>query len=467
MPANDALIPVVLGGGSGTRLWPLSREQHPKQLLALTGEHTLLQETVLRVSGLDGASGPIVVCNEEYRFVIAEQLRAIQREPRRLLLEPCGRNTAPALALAALELRRDGDPLMLVMPADHLIRDTAAFQSAVREALPLAAAGRIVTFGIKPDRPETGYGYIERAEGHAVRRFVEKPDAATAKQYLADGNYYWNSGMFVLRASVWLDEVRRCAPDILSAVETAHTAAVADGMFLRVGKDAFTACRSDSIDFAVMEKTSLASCIPLDCGWCDIGAWSAVQEALPRDASRNVVRGDAIAIDTHDSLIFSSDRFVAAVGLDNVVIVETADAVLVANKAHTQNVKQVVAHLKGANKTQHKHHRKIHRPWGSYETIDIGHRFQVKRLVVNPGAALSLQMHHHRAEHWVVVVGTARVTRGDDVFIVGENESTYIPLGTKHRLENPGVIPLEMIEVQSGPYLGEDDIVRFEDRYRR
>ena len=462
------IYPVILSGGSGTRLWPLSREQYPKQLLALTGERTLLQETVLRLDGAEQVANPLFVCNEEHRFLVAEQVRQLGKSPLAIVLEPTGRNTAPALTLAALVLRRGtGDPIMLVMPADHNIRDSAAFRRSVKEALPLAAKGRLVTFGIKPTGPATGYGYIKRGEGNDVAGFVEKPDLATAKLYLDSGEYAWNSGMFMVRLSTWFEELKRFEPEIARICEAAHAKGKNDGDFFRIDKETFTRCPSNSIDYAVMEKTDRAAVVELDAGWSDVGAWSSLWENGTRDAAGNVVSGDVYAHDTRDALLISQHRLLAVVGLDDIIVVETPDAVLVSKKERAQDVKEIVARLKTEGRSEHQVHRRVYRPWGSYEGVDAGGRFQVKRLSVKPGAALSLQLHHHRAEHWVVVQGTARVTRGDEVFTLTENQSTYIPVGTKHRLENPGNIQLEIIEVQSGGYLGEDDIVRFEDVYNR
>jgi len=477
--------PVVLSGGSGTRLWPLSREKYPKQLLALIGEDSLLQATVRRVEGiidLDIAP-PMVVCNEEYRFVIAEQLRLMGR-PAVLVLEPAGRNTAPALTLAALAASQNGaDPVLLVMPADHVILDTAAFQAAVRHAARLADQGHVVTFGITPDVPETAYGYIQSgqalgAEGaRRIARFVEKPDLATAGQYLQQGDYLWNSGLFVLRASVWLACLGTYRPDILSACKAAWAVNKADGEFVRVGKEAFSACPSDSIDYAVMERlagntstvapVAVGVMIPLTAGWSDVGAWEALWQVLPKDSNGNVAQGDVLMQDSRNTYALSEGRLVACVGVDDLIVVETADAILVAHKDRTQDVRKIVEHLKATGRSEGQIHRKVYRPWGWYDSVDAGKRFQVKRIVVKPGASLSLQMHHHRAEHWIVVSGTAKVTRGEEVSLLSENESTFIPLGTTHRLENPGRVELEMIEVQSGSYLGEDDIVRFEDVYGR
>jgi mannose-1-phosphate guanylyltransferase/mannose-6-phosphate isomerase len=478
------IIPIVLSGGAGTRLWPLSREQFPKQLLPLTGGgETMLQATVARTAGLPGIGAPVVVCNEAHRFMVAEQLRQAGVEGTRIVLEPIGRNTAPAIALAAHAAlgaaaasgdAADSDPLLLVLPADHVVRDVAAFQAAVRAALPAAAAGRLVTFGVVPDAPETGYGYIRRAAVaggsggvYSIDRFVEKPDLATARGFLASGEYYWNSGMFLFGARRYLRELETQAPDIAAAVTAAFGAAKGDLDFLRIDAEAFAACRSDSIDYAVMEKTREAVVVPLAAGWSDVGSWSSLHAAVESDTDGNVLRGDVIAEDTRDSFVFSESRLVATVGLDSHVVVETKDAVLVAPRDRVQDVKALVARIKAAGRSEHSLHREVFRPWGSYDSVESGERYQVKRLSVNPGASMSLQLHHHRAEHWIVVSGTARITRNDEVFLLEENESTFIPLGAKHRIENPGKIPLHIIEVQSGSYLGEDDIVRFEDRYGR
>ena len=463
------LTPVVLSGGSGTRLWPLSRELYPKQLLPLVGERTMLQETVLRLAGLEAAA-PIVVCNDAHRFLVAEQLRQLDIRPQAIILEPVGRNTAPAIALAAL--RSAPGALLLVLPADHVIRDVAAFQTAVRVATAAARAGRLVTFGIVPTGPETGYGYIRRADAagegvFAIDSFVEKPDAARAAGFLQEGGYYWNSGMFLFRADRYLEELARHAPDIAQAARAALAGAKPDLDFVRVDKAAFEACRAESIDYAVMEKTRDAVVVPLDAGWSDVGSWSALHDALPADAEGNVARGDVIEEDSSGCYLYAESRLVAAVGLQDHVVVETKDAVLVAPKDRVQDVKKLVARLKAEGRYEHALHREVYRPWGSYDSIDAGHRFQVKRLTIKPGAQLSLQLHHHRAEHWVVVSGTARITCGEKIFLLEENQSTYIPIGEKHRIENPGKIPLHVIEVQSGSYLGEDDIVRFEDRYGR
>lgn len=479
----NTLIPIILSGGSGTRLWPLSREKYPKQLLPLINEDSLLQATVRRMDGLKGVqlSAPMIVCNEEYRFVIAEQLRIMDRKGS-ILLEPFGRNTAPALTLAALAALREGDDsILLVMPSDHVIMDVESFQAAVLAGMLQAMDGGIVTFGITPNAPETGYGYIQSGElieqgktAYQIARFVEKPDLSTAQTYLDAGNYLWNSGLFMMRASVWLSAIGKCRPDILIACQAAWDQGSADGDFLRVDKKAFEQCPSDSIDYAVMERIARQESdlpggvvIPLTAGWSDIGAWSSLWQVLPKDDAGNVAKGDVLLNDCKNTLAISESRLVTCVGIENVIVVETPDAILVVHKDKTQDVKLVVDMLKQQGRSEGKLHRKVFRPWGWYDGIDVGERFQVKRIVVKPGAALSLQMHHHRAEHWVVVRGTARVTRNKDVYLVSENESTYIPLGTSHRLENPGCVPLEMIEIQSGSYLGEDDIVRFEDIYGR
>jgi mannose-1-phosphate guanylyltransferase/mannose-6-phosphate isomerase len=471
------LIPLVLSGGSGTRLWPLSRELYPKQLLPLVGKRTMLQETVARVAGLPGLAPPIVVCNESHRFMVAEQLRELDVPAQAIILEPVGRNTAPAVAIAALVAleqvsgSESDDPVLLVLPADHVVRDVAAFQAAVNSGRAAAEAGQLVTFGVVPDRAETGYGYIRRAPGqgpaYPVQQFVEKPDAATAQQYVASGEYYWNSGMFMFRARSYLEELGRHAPAILAACRAAVAGAARDLDFTRLPAQEFKACPSDSIDYAVMEKTSAAVVVPLAAGWSDVGSWSALQDALPRDARGNVTTGDVLLEDTEGCYLHSTSRLIGAVGLRDHVVVETKDAVLVAPRDRVQDVKQLVAQLKAQGRYETALHREVFRPWGSYDSIDLGDRFQVKRLCVKPGASMSLQLHHHRAEHWIVVSGTARITRGEEVFLLGENESTYIPMGTKHRIENPGKVTLHIIEVQSGSYLGEDDILRFEDVYGR
>ena len=465
---TTTITPVILSGGSGTRLWPLSRELYPKQLLKLVGNHTMLQDTVLRLGGLK-AGAPVVVCNDSHRFLVAEQLRLLGIKPRAIVLEPIGRNTAPAIALAAFAA--DPDALLLVLPADHVIRDVAAFQAAIALAVPAAQAGRLVTFGIVPGAPETGYGYIRRGapqgSAYAIAQFVEKPDLARAQQFVDSGEYYWNSGMFLFKASRYLEELTAHAPDIAEAARAAGLAAEPDLDFVRINKAAFELCRSESIDYAVMEKTADAVVVPLDAGWSDVGSWDALHQASAADADGNVFMGDIVAEDSTGCYLHAESRLVTAVGLRDHVVVETKDAIMVAPRDRVQDVKKLVARLKAEGRYEHSLHREVARPWGSYDSIDSGDRFQVKRLTIKPGAVLSLQLHHHRAEHWVVVAGTAQITRGEDVFLLEENQSTYIPLGVKHRVENPGKIPLHIIEVQSGTYLGEDDIVRFEDRYGR
>jgi len=468
------LYPVILSGGSGSRLWPLSREHYPKPLLPLVTDKTLLQDTASRLDGVPEQGDAVYVCNEEHRFLLAEQVALLGKTPSTIILEPEGRNTAPALTLAALYLSgRDPDALMIVMPADHVIKTPEKFTAAVHQGREQAANGALVTFGIVPDRPETGYGYIRRGAPlvddtvFAVGAFVEKPDLQMAEQYLATPDYYWNSGIFMMRADRWLEEISRFRPDILERCRLAMDKGKQDSDFFRVNKPEFNACPSDSIDYAVMEKTDRAVVVPLSAGWSDVGAWPALWDVCARDEHGNVMQGDVIAEDTHNAFLIAQHRCVATVGIDNIIVVETADAVLVASKDKAQNVKAIVSRLKADQREECKVHRQVYRPWGSYEGIDAGARFQVKRLTVKPGAQLSLQLHHHRAEHWVVVKGTARVTCGDQVFNLHENESTYIPIGERHRLENPGTIPLEVIEIQSGSYLGEDDIVRFEDVYDR
>jgi len=433
----------------------------------------MLQETVARTEGLPGLARPIVVCNENHRFMVAEQLRELGTAPQAIVLEPQGRNTAPAAAIAALLVSggADADPVLLVLPADHVITDVPAFQAAVAVGRVAAESGSLVTFGVVPDRAETGYGYIRRGAGpgpaFSVAKFVEKPDSATARGYVESGEYYWNSGMFMFRASAYLAELGRYTPAMLAACRAALAAAGRDLDFLRLPAQEFASCPSDSIDYAVMERTDRAVVVPLAAGWSDVGSWAALADALPRDAEGNVTAGDVLTEDSSGCYLHSTSRLVAAVGLRDHVVVETKDAVLVAPRDRVQDVKELVAELKARGRYETSLHREVYRPWGSYDSIDSGDRFQVKRLIVNPGATLSLQLHHHRAEHWVVVTGTAKVTRGDEVFTLSENESTYIPIGARHRIENPGKIPLHIIEVQSGTYLGEDDIVRFEDRYGR
>jgi len=470
--------PVVMAGGGGTRLWPLSRAGFPKQFLALGGRETLFQAAVARLRGLADAgfdlAAPVVVGNDEHRFLIQEQLRELGLpSPAALLLEPLGRNTAPAMTLAALHAA--DDPVLVVVPADQTVSDGAAFRKAMAEAIRVAAAGPICILGITPDRPETGYGYVRSAASATgaarVDRFVEKPDAQTAARYLAEGGYFWNSGIFVLRASAWLAALEQFRPDILAAVRTAWEGRGTDAQFIRPNRDAFVAVPSESVDYAVMERCPGSRfdlrIVPLDAGWNDLGAWDAVWQQADKDAAGNSFVGDVLLHDTRNTHVHATSRLVSVVGLENVIVVETPDAVLVADRQRSQDVKKVVAALGSSKRTEQALHRKVHRPWGWYDSIDHGGRFQVKRIMVKPGASLSLQMHHHRAEHWIVVSGTAEVTNGEKITLLGENQSTFIPLGEKHRLANRGKVPLEIIEVQSGSYLGEDDIVRFEDTYGR
>jgi len=482
-PTPTVVSPVIMAGGSGTRLWPLSRSGYPKQFLVLSGTTSLFQQAAERLRGLagDGTSGisvgpPLIVGNEEHRFLVLDQLRDIRIEPAAALLEPSGRNTAPALTLAALQALEGGaDPVLVVTPADQTVTDEAAFAAAVRRAVAVAAGGGIAILGVKPDRPETGYGYIRTERAPAgeplVAQFVEKPDAATAERYLAQGGYFWNAGLFVLKASTWLAALERFRPDIAAACRAAWAVRAVDALFVRPGKAEFGAVPSESVDYAVMEKCPGSDIdirmVELAAGWNDLGAWEAVWQVLPKDADGNASIGDAMIKDSRNTLVHASGRLVSVVGLSDVVIVETADAVLVADRKQSQDVKKIVQQLGAEQRGEHALHRKVHRPWGWYDSIDNGPRHQVKRILVKPGASLSLQMHHHRAEHWIVVSGTAEVTVGERVILLSENQSTYIPLGTTHRLRNPGKVPLEIIEVQSGSYLGEDDIVRFEDTYGR
>jgi mannose-1-phosphate guanylyltransferase/mannose-6-phosphate isomerase len=467
------IVPVLLAGGSGTRLWPLSREGYPKQFLKLTDEWSLLQHTVRRAAAVTGATAPVLICNEAHRFLVAEQLRQAGVEGAEILLEPAARNTAPAVAAACLlaKERHGADALVFVMAADHLIADLGSFVASVQTASRVAAAGRLTTFGITPVRAETGYGYIRKGPalpqgGFEVAAFVEKPDSARAQAYLDSGEYFWNGGMFLFTAQSFLDELQRLEPAMLEACYKAYTLAKRDLDFIRLDAAAFKAARAESIDYAVMEKTDRAAIVPMDAGWDDIGSWSFL-EGRERDSRGNYAHGDVMLEDSDNTLVHSEGRLVAALGLRDMVVVETKDAVLVASTGRAQDVKRIVARLKAQGRPETESHTVVHRPWGSYETIALGGRFQVKRIIVKPGQKLSLQMHHHRAEHWIVVSGTARVTCGEREYLLAENESTYIPLGSRHRLENPGSIPLELIEVQSGSYLGEDDIVRFNDVYGR
>ncbi|MGR8930614.1 MAG: mannose-1-phosphate guanylyltransferase/mannose-6-phosphate isomerase [Gammaproteobacteria bacterium] len=465
------MIPVVLSGGSGTRLWPLSRGQYPKQFLPLVSGKTMIQETMLRLTGLENLQAPIAVCNEDHRFMMAEQLREIGSKPAAIILEPVGKNTAPAVAMAALTAASEDD-VLLILPADHVIADHKAFHQAIVQAEVLAKQGFLVTFGIVATAPETGYGYINASEesveqGYRVAAFVEKPDAETAQGYVDDGGYYWNSGMFAFKAGRFLQELEKFNPEMLNACREALAAATKDLDFTRLDKEIFTRCPSDSIDYAVMEKTDKAVVIPLDAGWNDVGSWSALWDVTNKDGAGNAIKGDVLAVDTVNSYIHSSGKLVAVVGVADLVVVETDDAVMVASKDRVQDVKLVVDQLKALKRDEAHVHRKVYRPWGHYDLVDSGDRHHTKRIVVKPGAKLSLQKHHHRAEHWVVVKGTAWVHKDGKDFMVTENESIYIPVGAVHCLENPGVIPLEMVEVQSGSYLGEDDIVRYQDNYGR
>ena len=462
-----SICPVIMAGGSGTRLWPLSRAAHPKQFLRLHGEDTMLQTTAKRLSGLDIQSS-IIICNEEHRFFVAEQLREIDKLGS-IILEPIGRNTAPAIALAALTAK--DDPLLLVLAADHVIQDEAAFREAVIRAIPLAEAGKLVTFGIVPTQPHTGYGYIKRGkelgEGFEVDAFVEKPSSDVAQDYFSSGDYYWNSGMFLFRASNYLEELKKFRPDILEQCQGSVMDVKTDLDFLRIDKDMFESCPAESVDYAVMEKTSRAVVVPMDAGWSDIGSWSSLWDISEKDGEGNATHGDVVLHNTHNSYVRTDDKLVAAIGVDDLVIVATKDTLMVAHKNCVQDVKIITESLKAQARSEWRLSREVYRPWGKYDSIDIGERYQAKRITVKPGAKLSVQMHHHRAEHWVVVSGTARVTNGDKTFLLSENESTYIPIGIVHALENPGKVELELIEVQTGSYLGEDDIVRFDDRYGR
>ncbi|MCU7873917.1 MAG: mannose-1-phosphate guanylyltransferase/mannose-6-phosphate isomerase [Candidatus Thiodiazotropha sp. (ex Lucinoma borealis)] len=469
------IIPVILSGGSGTRLWPLSRSAYPKQFIPLIDDHSLFQETVERMSAVPDVGDVLVVCNEEHRFMVAEQIRQLDMKPSGIMLEPVGRNTAPAIACAALHAKSlDENAVLLVTPSDHIIRDNERFNEAILTGLNSIGNGSLVTFGIVPDKPETGYGYIRKESkgstnsAYPVAEFVEKPDLETAKTYLASGDFYWNSGMFVFKAEAYLAELELFFPEILQAARKAYEANRPDMDFLRLDREAFAACPAESIDYAVMEKTDKSVVVPMDAGWNDVGSWSALADvAVVEGNNGNVIQGDVLVKDVSNSYLRSENRMIAGLGIDNLIVVETADAVLVADKSHVQDVKEIVEQLKSSGRCEHISHVRVYRPWGNYETVDECDRFKVKRIVVNPGASLSLQQHHHRAEHWVVVKGTAKITKGDKEMMLTEDQSVYIPLGTRHRLENPGLIPLEIVEVQTGSYLGEDDIVRFSDEYGR
>ncbi|MEI6893707.1 MAG: mannose-1-phosphate guanylyltransferase/mannose-6-phosphate isomerase [Colwellia sp.] len=469
--SSMTIYPTIMCGGSGTRLWPLSRALFPKQFLPLVNDTSMLQDTLLRLPAT--CKEPVFICNEEHRFLVAEQVRQLSSSQGTILLEPEGRNTAPAIALAALNaLEHDKDAMLLVLAADHVIKNTEAFHHVVAQASVAAEQGKLVTFGIVPTHAETGYGYIKKGEQQKgntfkVAQFVEKPDEATAMSYLESGDFLWNSGMFLFKASRYLEELGKYRADILAQCQQAMTDVEHDMDFLRPSKAAFLACASESIDYAVMEQTDAAVVIPLDAGWSDVGSYSALWEVCDKNADHNVLKGDVIAQQTTNSYIHSQNKLIATVGVDNLVIIDTPDAILVANKDKVQEVKQIVAQLKAEQRSEATLHREVYRPWGKYDSIDMGERFQVKRITVKPGAKLSVQMHHHRAEHWIVVSGTAKVTIDENTKLLSENQSVYIPLGAVHALENPGCLPLEMIEVQSGSYLGEDDIVRFEDRYGR
>ncbi|MCB5306758.1 mannose-1-phosphate guanylyltransferase/mannose-6-phosphate isomerase [Yersinia massiliensis] len=469
------LLPVIMAGGTGSRLWPMSRELYPKQFLRLHGVSSMLQETVNRLEGIS-AREPVVICNEEHRFLVAEQLRQINKLSHNIILEPVGRNTAPAIALAALNAISQGDdPIMLVLAADHIINDNDAFHQAVRDALPFAEKDSLVTFGIVPAGPETGYGYIHRgevtvsdlSEAFTVKRFVEKPDIETAEQYIRTGEYYWNSGMFMFRAKRYIEELQRFRPDILEACKTAMKDTDADNDFITIDRDNFSACPDESIDYAVMEKTNSAVVVSLDAGWSDVGSWSALWDVSHKDKFGNAITGDAFLHDTQNCYINTDEKLIAAVGVDNLVIVSTKDAVLVVDKSKVQDVKKVVEHLKKTKRSEYRRHRETYRPWGRSDIVVNEQRFNVNRITVKPGGAFSMQMHHHRAEHWIVLSGTAKVTIGDRTFLITENQSTFIPIGSLHMLENPGKIPLELIEVQSGSYLEDDDIIRIKDHYGR
>lgn len=470
------IIPVILAGGSGTRLWPMSRQHYPKQLLKLFGDKTMLQQTISRLNGVANLAAPIVVCNEEHRFMVAEQLHEIGQAKSSIILEPVARNTAPALALAAIHARTLAEnPILLVLSADHMIKDVNAFHIALADAIEAAQEGHLATFGVTPTRPETGYGYIKTRRDsslpvvtfYPVAQFVEKPDLTTAERYLAEGCYYWNSGMFVFQTEVFLRELQVHSPDVVVAAEQAKVWAVQDLDFIRVDRESFAHAPNISIDYALMEKSSNVVCVPFSAGWSDVGDWKSFWDLSDKDAAGNSLIGDSIDIGSTNTLVFSQDKLVATLGVNNLMIVNTPDAVLVADQSQAQQVKSIITQIEKQKRSEHLQHREIYRPWGCYDAIDSGDRYQVNRIRVKPGGSLSLQVHHHRAEHWIVVKGTALVQKGDETVLLSENESTYIPVGTKHRLSNPGKIPLEIVEVQSGPYLQEDDVIRYEDSYGR
>jgi mannose-1-phosphate guanylyltransferase/mannose-6-phosphate isomerase len=477
---QNTVVPVILSGGTGSRLWPLSRELNPKQFLPLISENSMLQETLLRLQGsetttVDNEISPVIVCNDAHRFLAAEQLRQINYQDPSIILEPAGRNTAPAICVAAMHLmEKEQDPIMLVLPADHVILNIDSFHKTLSQGVQLAQQDKLVTFGIVADSAETGYGYIQQGEqidslnnAYSVSRFVEKPDKQTAQNYLDSGDYLWNSGMFMFRCSVFIQELEKYQSEMVKYCQQAYQRAKNDFDFIRLDKASFLASPANSIDYAVMEQTDHGAVIPLDADWSDVGAWDALWDIAEKDPQDNVCHGDLLLDQVTNSYIHAEHRLVAAIGMDNCIIIETGDAILVADKNNAQDVKSIVQRLKSQKRDEAMLHQRVYRPWGSYETLDEESRFKVKRIIVNPGSTLSLQMHHHRAEHWVIVRGTAKITQGDKEFVLTEDQSTYIPLGTTHRLENPGVIPLEMIEIQSGSYLGEDDIVRFSDEYGR